>query len=248
MSQTLEMNEVIKLTDQEAFGMGGRRICFVHPLEPDKCIKVLRTDDKRTIRVKKKRLVPTKLRRKHNNNDHEQKVLEMLHRQMGTKMSAHLPICHGNLVTDMGPGLVLDLIRDFDGLISRSLRELITLGHRPAEFRAAFNTLGRFLTEQRVLTRHLLDHNIVARHQSNGTWQLVIIDGLGDPAWLPVARWVPALAQHKIRRRLKLCWDKIETFAAKGGATSEMPQNRKWKQGILTHRGPVTSRTNRKAS
>ena len=167
---------------------------------------------------------------------------------MGAKMSAHLPICHGNVVTDMGPGLVLDLIRDFDGLISRSLRELITLGHLPTEFRAAFDTLGRFLTEHRVLTRHLLDHNIVARHQANGTWQLVIIDGLGDPAWLPVARWVPALAQNKIRRRLELCWDKIETFAATGGVTSKMPQNSAWGQGILNHRGPVKSHTDRKAS
>jgi hypothetical protein len=230
--------EPLRLAGLEPFGVGGRRLCFVHPLDRCKCVKVLRQDERRTVRVKRKgRLVPAALRREYDNNADEMAALRKLEQQLGAEAGRHFPRCHGIVPTDRGPGLVLDLMRDADGGISRSLRELITAGLPLAELRPAFEAFGAFFLKHRIVTRQLLDHNIVARQEVGGGWTLFLIDGLGDPAWLPVARWVPALAEQKIRRNLAAAWARFEKFAASGGVTEAMRQNSTWGQGMLNHRG-----------
>ena len=60
---------VLALKGLEPFGVGGRRLCFVHPLDPKKCVKVLRTDERRTVRHKKT-IIPAHWRREYDNNAH----------------------------------------------------------------------------------------------------------------------------------------------------------------------------------
>ncbi|APZ90582.1 YrbL family protein [Fuerstiella marisgermanici] len=227
----------IKLADQEPFGVGGRRLCFTHPDDPGKCIKVLRQDQQRTIRGKRSGIVPARLRRRYDNNADEQQILEDLYRRIGPAMSQHLPVSHGIVATDLGPGLVLDLVRDWNGQISRSLRELISTGHELDEFRPAFEKFGQFLMAYTVLTRSLLDHNLAVQSRRDGSWQIYLIDGLGDPAFLPVARWVQSIGARKVRRRLAAAWPRFERFNRNGGVTPELIANSTWGQGFLNHRG-----------
>lgn len=230
-------SSILKLTDQQPFAIGGRRLCFVHPLEPDKCIKVLRQDDQRTVRLQsKKKSLLFSFRREYDNNAHEKQILDQLARQIGVDMSKHLPRCYGYVQTDMGPGLVLDLVRDHDGPISRSLRELISIGFELEQFRPAFKELEAFFVEHVILTRAVLDHNITAQHRADGSWRMVVIDGLGDPAWLPVARWVPAIGRSKIRRRFAEAWPKFEKLTS-NRVTQELINRSTWGQGFLNHRG-----------
>jgi hypothetical protein len=224
------------LSQSKPFGIGGRRLCFVHPLEPAKCIKVLRTDARRTIRSRASK-VPAQFRRKYDNNADEQAELENVFRRVGPSAAECLPRCYGVVPTDLGPGLVLDLIRDADGGISRSIRELITKGMPLAELRPAFNAFGDFLLRHRILTRRIHDHNLAARHNADGTRSLFLIDGLGDPTWLPLSRWIRSLGEAKIRRNLAIAWTRFEKFAATGGVTEAMRKNSTWGQGILDHRG-----------
>lgn len=226
----------LELSGLEPFGVGGRRLCFRHPLDRSRCIKVLRQDEQRTVRIKKRRVVPARLRRVYDNNRHEQQVLDDLYRRIGPAMAEHLPLCYGMVQTDLGPGLELDLICDADGKISQSIRELITLGTDLETLRPSWDALGRFLLKYRVLSRNLLDHNIVARKRADGTFTLFVIDGLGDPAWFPFARWVPALAARKIEKRIREAWPRFERFAQQGGVTREMLEKSTWGQGLLTHR------------
>jgi len=230
-------SEIIPLAALHPFGVGGRRLCFVHPHDPEKCVKVLRSDDRRTVRIKKKSITPNWLRREYNNNTHEQEMLERLSRRLGPVMSQHLPICYGMFKTDLGLGLVLDLVRDHDGQISRSLRELISSGIPIHSFKAAWNEFSSFLLEHRVLTRNLLDHNLVAQRQAEGSWKLFLIDGFGDPAWLPFARWIKPLQLMKIKKRLATAWPRMEAFESKGGVSDELIANSTWDQGFLRHRG-----------
>ena len=229
---------VLALKGLEPFGVGGRRMCFVHPLEPDKCVKVLRHDEKRTIRVKTSgSWIPARWRREYDNNAHEKRILEDLGRRIGPDMARHLPRCYGMAATDLGPGLVLDLVRDEDGRISRSIRELITVGYELPKLRPAFDTFCDFLSEHLVLTRSLLDHNLVVSMRADGPGRIVMIDGLGDPAWLPLARWIPAIGRAKVARRRDEAWKRFEAFAAGGGVSDELRRNSTWDQGILRHRG-----------
>jgi hypothetical protein len=228
--------EPLRLKDKQPFGVGGRRLCFVHPLDPLKCVKVARPDVETILALKNEgklfRRKPT-----YDNNAEELAELARLERRLGADMGRHLPRSYGMTATDMGPGLVLDLMRDADGGISRSIRELITLGQDLAELRPAFNALGEFFLQQGIVTRQLLDHNVVARHEPDGSWTMFLIDGLGDPSWIPVSRWLPGFAAAKIRRNLARSWARFESFAATGGVSEEMRKNSPWGQGLLNHRG-----------
>jgi len=136
--------------------------------------------------------------------------------------------------------LVLDLMRDHDGRIARSLRELLSTGFAPDQFRPAFEELGKFLTEHVILTRALLDHNIVARLHDDGTWRLFLIDGLGDRAWLSLAEWIPSMGRAKVKRRLDEAWHRFEKLWRQGGVSEELIRTSSWGQGFLNHRGEMT--------
>jgi hypothetical protein len=222
------------LGEAEPFGVGGRRLCYVHPTDPGKCVKVLRHDDQRTVRLAKTRF--KNFRREYDNNTHEMRILLQLEKTLGGAMAQHLPRCYGMHPTDKGPGLVLDLVRDHDGRISRSVRELITLGKDLALLRPAFDELGAFLLRHRIVTRHIHDHNIAASDHGDGRFTFYIIDGLGDPAWLPFRRWCPPLARAGIQKRLDRAWPRFEALAAKGGVSRDLIENSSWDQGMLRHR------------
>lgn len=232
----LAAEQKLALADLQPFGIGGRRLCFVHPLDKLRCVKVLRQDAQRTVRLAKKRILPAWAHPQYDNNRHEQRILEALYRQIGPDMQRHLPISYGRVDTDLGAGLELDLIRDADGAISRSIRELITLGVDLQTLKPAWEQLGEFLLRHVVLSRNLLDHNIVARQDAQGAYSLAIIDGLGDPAWLPFGRWFRTLGRAKVRKRLDQAWPRFERFAREGGVTQEMRTNSTWGQGMLNHR------------
>jgi hypothetical protein len=218
------------------FGVGGRRACYVHPLDPLKCVKVLRTDDRRTVRHKKT-LVPARWRRKYDNNVHEKRVIEDLQKRLGPVMGHHLPRSYGMVATDLGPGLVLDLVRDYDGPISRSLRELLTTGYPLEKLRPSYEEFAEFLQKNLILTRKLLDHNLVVSMQADGSGRMVLIDGLGDPAFLPLSRWLPPLGRAKIARRIDEAWLRFAELAARGGVSEELRRTSSWDQGFLRHRG-----------
>lgn len=230
--------EIIVLGPAQPFGVGGRRLCYEHPTDRTKCVKVLRQDDRRTVRMAKSSgWIPAALRRVYDNNADEMQTLEYEFQRIGPTAKLHLPESFGMHLTDQGPGLVLDLVRDADGRISRSLRELLSTGYEPQLFRPAYDELSDFLRTHRVITRTLLDHNIAAQHRADGTWRLVIIDGLGDPALLPLARWIPALGRSKIERRIAEAWPRFEKFYRSGGVTADLIQSSSWGQGFLNHRG-----------
>ncbi len=202
----------LKLSDTEPFGIGGRRECYVHPHDPSKCVKVLRTDIDRSSGVRRFRIIPANLRRKYDNNEDERRILMSLEKRIGVQIQKHIPLCYGYEVTDLGPGLVLDLYRDSDGKISRSLRELFFLGHHPDEFKTAFDEFIQFFLDNCIVNRNLLDHNIVASKQQNGDWGLFLIDGFGDSSWLPIEQWSKTTARRKIKRRAARAWTKFHTF------------------------------------
>ena len=225
------------LKDKTPFGVGGRRACYVHPGDSSRCVKVLRSDEGRTIRLAKKTNFFTKFRRQYNNNEDEARELKRVHRRIGDAMSRHLPLCYGYEETDLGPGLVLDLVSDADGRISRSIREMISTGFDLQELRPAYDEFGKFLLDNVILTRNLHDHNMVAQHLEDGSWRIVLIDGVGDPSWVPLASWFRSLGEKKVRKRLATAWPRMEAFASKGGVTDDLRKSSSWDQGFLRHRG-----------
>jgi hypothetical protein len=236
-SKQHQSEDKIHLGECIPFGVGGRRVCYVHPGDASKCIKILRQDSGKTVRLDHKGgWIPNAWRRSYDNNAHEKQKLLEIYRAIGPSMAQHLPICHGQVDTDLGKGLVLDLIRDQDGGISRSLREWITLGIDLVPLKPFFQIFGNFLVENSILTRQILDHNLALQRTSASTWNFFLIDGIGDSSWLPLARWIPALGRARIKRKVAAAWPRFEALASEGGVSEEMRRNSTWGQGILQHR------------
>lgn len=189
----------LNLTERAPFARGGNRLCFVDPADRCRCIKVRRPDFTLADRRRKKGF-PGNLRPLSwfDDNREEQRVLTVLWRRHGALLGAHLPRCHGFVDTDLGPGLVTELIRDADGAISQTLKKVLwDQGLTPSCSRAV-GVLGRFWIEQRIPSRDLLPHNIVAqRGADGGLRRLVVIDGLGRPG-LAGTRGSRAAARRKV--------------------------------------------------
>jgi hypothetical protein len=137
----------------------------------------------------------------------------------------------------MGPGLVLDLMRDSDGEISMSLREWITIGRPLSELDAAFQQFGAFLSRYAVLTRDLLDHNLVAVRDPDQSLRLVMIDGIGNAALVPVANWIKPLARLRIKGKLEKAWARMRELEARGGIAEEIVNESSWGQGFRYNKG-----------
>ena len=104
--------------------------------------------------------------------------------------------------TNLGPGLVCDLVTNENGQISLSLTEYVRKSGMEAT-RVQFDLLFELLTQHHILFRDANANNIMVQVQE-GKEQLVIIDGLGESNIIPYAsasKWLNArkLARKKAR-------------------------------------------------
>ena len=91
---------MLKLEPSALFGRGLRRECYFHPEDETKCIKiVVDGDHKETVR--------------------EQSYYRLLEkRNISWRMLARF---YGNVETNRGEGAVFELIRDYNGEVSKTL-------------------------------------------------------------------------------------------------------------------------------
>lgn len=95
------MNQKVLQITTEPIGEGQERICYLHPEDPDKIIKLQKGESNKQTR-------------------RELELYRRLLRRKGTDYS-QLPRYYGKVVTNLGEGFVTDLIQDYDGGISNSL-------------------------------------------------------------------------------------------------------------------------------
>ncbi|GAB2190345.1 hypothetical protein MAH1_19530 [Sessilibacter sp. MAH1] len=201
---------------ENAFARGGNRLCFVHPKYPDQCVKVLRPD--RTPEIKRQeRRFPRNLKplRYFDDNYQEFKVYQLIEKHIGEAAFQLIPRCFGEISTNWGTGLVSEIIKDEDGLVSLSLKQYLwvhgktdTITRAVADFIDLWSRLG-------MPSRNLLLHNLVVQTNADGIRRIVAIDGLGWPDVLPLAYFVNFLARKKARRKAQRLWNSIDELLHK---------------------------------
>lgn len=165
-----------------AIGQGRERACYVHPDDPAKAIKIPRGD------------VNTQSRR-------EIALYERLQRR-GIVAHAPVPAYHGVCDTSLGRGIVVDLIRDYDGAVSRPLNALLAEGRPIEEFEPYLDQLRQALLEHLIIFNHdLTIGNLLFQRLSADEARLVAIDGLGDTVAIGWLNHFPWLVRRKIERR-----------------------------------------------
>jgi len=188
----------LTLSDQKPFARGGNRLCFVHPEDAEKCIKVRRPDftleDRRRKKGFPKNLKPLS---SFDDNQEEFTVMQQLMNSYGERVFGHVSHCFGFVETDLGKGLISELIRDTDGAISQTLKKYLWDHGLTDECKAAIKDLCDFWEREAVPSRDLLLHNIVAqRIQGDRISRLVVIDGLGSAGLIPL-NWLPKSQRKK---------------------------------------------------
>ena len=168
-------------------GKGRTRSCYLHPQDPDKCIKIDQ--------------------RKHGGPTEKEAIYyHKLARIRPALSYTHIPRFHGFVETNLGRGGVFDLIRDeIDGRISRSLTDYLVAGEVTAadpRWREAHRHYLKTLYEEAVIIRDFNPGNVCVRRMRGGEYRFVTIDGIGHRDFIPLCDYFPWFARRKLRRQV----------------------------------------------
>jgi len=193
---------MIKLTDNLIFAEGGRRYCFVHPDDPNKCIKTLSPNGDPQKRRKEapwyKKIRPLSM---FDDNKRELKSFYGLEKKGGAVWE-HFPRCYGILPTNCGDGIVTDLIRDKDGNISKTVRQYVKANGKTPELLGALEVFFNLFRTHLIVTRDILDHNLVVKIVDENL-TIYMIDGFGSSEVIPFLLWFSLVAKRKVNRKIE---------------------------------------------
>ena len=166
-------------------GKGLHRECYVHPEDKNLCIKVVVAGDL-------------------SESKREQSYYKLL--QKRDICWDILPRFHGVIETNMGAGAVFDLIRDFDGEISKTLKhylssELLDSVENPG-ISQAICVFKEELYRQSIITMTLSPKNIMYKKTGPNEGRLILIDNIGNSDFIPICSYIDSLAKKKITRKL----------------------------------------------
>lgn len=147
--------------DSKPVGSGVERSCYVHPHDRNLAIKI-----------------PTGKRTKQ--TEREVKYYRQLAKRGLTRFK-NIPCFHGTAKTNLGEGMVVDLVRDYDGEISKSMQWYLLNGYSLPYFLEALEELKNFFLDNLIIFNYdMRSHNLLVQRYADGSFQLVMIDALGD--------------------------------------------------------------------
>ena len=175
----------LSISDSLYIGKGQDRECYQHPICRNKCIKVT-------------------VSKNYRQHFHDIKNYRLLERRGidWTYLSRFYNLCETNL----GIGLVFELIKDYNGTVSKTLDHRLRFKHlkiNSPSLNKALSILKEFLLEEGITTRDLKGSNILVQYSSKTEYRLVIVDGLGHNELIPVFKLSKALTKMKIERGWK---------------------------------------------
>ncbi len=179
---------------------GSERICFVHPNDENKIIKII-YQQKST----------------NNQNELEYKYYKYLENK---KVSfSNLSKCYGFIETNLGEGLVFERIRNYDRSTSLSLREYLQKKiFSCKEEKNLLNKLKNYLEINNILFVDATSVNILVKEVSKTEKKLVIIDGIGakrEGIKFNLYLVFPFYAKYKIKKQWKIFLQNIEKVKRK---------------------------------
>ncbi|MEM6673414.1 MAG: YrbL family protein [Planctomycetota bacterium] len=179
---------MLSLSGSELLGTGRERACYVHPEDESLCIKVDLG-------------VSTRGRRPQSPQD----ASYLTHLARRGVPFDHLTRYHGKVETDKGLGYVFDRCINRDGTMPRSLRELRQLDAENWP-KALLADLFDFMVEYGVVPSDVSPDNVLFPELESGRIA-VLIDGVGNRDFIPLATYCRPYARKKIRRK----WERFLT-------------------------------------
>ncbi|EED33331.1 conserved hypothetical protein [gamma proteobacterium NOR5-3] len=193
---------MLKLKNSRPLFVGGTRYVFQHPQHANRCVKVLRPDRtgaaRKVLRKDFKRYLPERFL------DDQLKEIKA-YRELLTRASEtlwrYVPRYHGTEDTDMGVGIVTQLMRNGDGSWPQNLEQMLVNGKDPA-LQAGIDEFTEAVGKLRILSRDLLPHNIIAVKEEHG-YRVMLVDGIGNAELIPLSTWSGFFARRKTQRKIR---------------------------------------------
>lgn len=184
---------MLVLKEEDLLAKGGERLCFVHPQDATKVIKIVYTHGV------------------HNN----QNELEFNYYAILKKRKvdfSHLVQCYDYIQTNKGNGLVFDRVLDYDGQASKSFRYYLANKLIPIdEQKKLLEEFRIYLEKNLILFVDTSLTNIFAQKISNNKFKIVIVDGLGAKRTgikFLMYKYSKIYTQYKIKKQ----WKKFMTM------------------------------------
>ncbi|ARM30271.1 YrbL family protein [Prosthecochloris sp. HL-130-GSB] len=183
MKRDTECSSYVELVNARCIGEGAWRVCYEHPVYPGRCIKV----DK--------------------NASHRVSAREagFYRRFVRRKVSFdYMAMYHGTVSTDLGTGYVFSMVRDYDGGVSETLKYYLgkSMPERVlADIIEGVLRLRRFMLAEGVTVTMMEAHNMVYQKTGRERGKVVLVDGIGNNQFLPVANYVKIAARRVVRRK-----------------------------------------------
>ncbi|PHQ89449.1 MAG: hypothetical protein COB42_06940 [Sulfurimonas sp.] len=178
----------LELKEEDFIGKGNERICYAYPTDNHKAVKVSYNQN-----IGRSKQTETEI---------SYYKLLLKKRPMNWK---HLPKFYGEIKTNKGDGFIIELIKDYDGQVSKSFAYYInkfgveTYNNQLQEYKEFF------INYQVIFNYGMMPKNILLRKNSEVESHLVLIDGLGDITYFTFLNKIPYFARKKINRR----WNKF---------------------------------------
>ncbi|MFA0813000.1 YrbL family protein [Microbulbifer epialgicus] len=201
---------MIDLGQSQPFASGGNRFCYRHPQEPLLCIKIMRPGRTMELLGRAPWYKRWRGEKYFDDNLREQEGYSQRALQQEQKgLWRHLPRWYGIQQTNLGPGVVTDLILDSEGNPAPTLRQYLNEHGLNGEVQSALERFTEWLLEYGVLTKNLIAHNLVVREEE-GKLQIYVVDGLGCASFLPLPQVSDFFAKRYIQRRIQRMWLRVE--------------------------------------
>jgi hypothetical protein len=183
---------MLYLDDSLLIGKGANRICYQHPLEQEKCVKIPHASSYKTQIL-------------------ECDYYKLLH---SNNISwKHICRYHGEVDTNIGRGFVYELICDFDNTISLPFSDYLQLTpSRDIETEVILQSLKelkQYLLLNKIIIRNLRPYNILFKRASPTSGIAIIIDNLGHHNGL---FHISDRIAYFARKDIKSKWQKFESI------------------------------------
>lgn len=186
--------KLIQLNKSLIFAEGGERVCYDHPEDNNKIIKI----------------------EKENSLNSQNKLEEVYYRFLESKKISfdHLANCYGYIETNYGKGLVFEKIVDYNGESSHDFRYYLRnnmLGEKIEK--ELLKDLENYLYENRILFIDVSTVNLCCQEVEPGIYKLVIFDGLGGRRYgmkFLLYMFSKKLTLYKIKKQWKLFYSNYQ--------------------------------------
>lgn len=172
---------MLQLNDSLIIGKGSERWCYQHPLDANRCVKI-------AVHAPKAGRKPQ--------SEREAKYFTLLKNR--SVPFTHLPDYLGIEETSLGQGYIFALVRDDDDSVSPQLLDIIQ-DLPTSEIQQLMQELKDYMLRYGIIPCDMSARNMLVQTHK-GKSRLILVDGVGNRDFIPLATYFLPFARMKIAR------------------------------------------------